>query len=139
MADHNDASIIIRGGIDGSKVVGGEIHTAQNAGFTENKVVITIDKDVTNSAEIIGGKIYVASELKAEIKQMLDQLAQSPTTRNEAVATKAIKQEIKNKPTLKQRLINALKGGGIEALKAIFDHPSISIPVETIKGFLEAG
>lgn len=31
----------------------------------------------------------------------------------------------------------ALKAGGIEALKAIFNHPAFSIPAETIKAWLE--
>lgn len=138
MTNTNDASINIRGGVDGSKVTGGEINTTQPVGSTDNKVVITIDNDVTNSAEIIGGKIYVSSDLKAEVQQLLDQLAQTPITANQAVATEAVKEEIKAKPTLRQRLLSALKAGGIEALKAIFDHPVVSIPVETVKGFLEA-
>ena len=41
-------------------------------------------------------------------------------------------------PTLKQRLISALKAGAVEALKAIFNHPIINIPIETIKGWIEA-
>ncbi|MCH4904217.1 hypothetical protein GSN00_07410 [Cylindrospermopsis raciborskii CHAB3438] len=39
---------------------------------------------------------------------------------------------------LKNRLQSALEAGGLEVLKAIFDHPLFSIPAETIKGFLEA-
>ncbi len=137
MTNTNDASINIRGAVDGSKVTGGEINTTQPVGSTENKVVITIDKDVTNSAEIIGGKIYVSSELKAEVQQLLYQLAHTPRTANQTFA-EAVKEEIKAKPTLRQRLLSALKAGGIEALKAIFDDPVVSIPVETVKGFLEA-
>ena len=49
---------------------------------------------------------------------------------------KDCKQVKQNNPTLKARLINALKQGGTEALKVFF--PFVSIPVETIRGFLEA-
>jgi hypothetical protein len=52
--------------------------------------------------------------------------------------TEAIHDEIKNNPTLKARLQSALKAGGLEALKAIFNHPFFNIPAETIKGFIEA-
>jgi hypothetical protein len=39
-------------------------------------------------------------------------------------------------------LLNALKAGGTEALKialeAVFKNPLVAIPVETIKGWIEA-
>ena len=53
-----------------------------------------------------------------------------------------IEREINNNPTIKARLLNALKAGGTEALtqalEAVFKNPLVSIPVETIKGFIEA-
>ncbi|MDM9583970.1 hypothetical protein [Nostoc sp. GT001] len=76
------------------------------------------------------------AEAAAEIQQLINQLAQTnPTT---DVVTKEIDQKIKQNPKLKERLKSALEAGGLEALKAIFNHPTFSIPVETIKGFLEA-
>lgn len=73
---------------------------------------------------------------KEEIHQLLNELAQTnPTT---DVVTEAIHQKIKTDPTFKARLLAALKAGGLEALKAIFNHPAFSIPLETIKGYLEA-
>ena len=58
--------------------------------------------------------------------------------REEGKTPQAIHDEIKNNPTLKARLQSALKAGGLEALKAIFNHPLFNIPAETIKGFIEA-
>ena len=49
-----------------------------------------------------------------------------------------LKQKIKHNPDLKARLISAFKAGGIETLKAIANHPAVSIPVEVIKGWIEA-
>ncbi|WP_414528821.1 pentapeptide repeat-containing protein [Nodularia chucula] len=73
---------------------------------------------------------------KEEIQQILNQLAQTnPST---DAATEVIHQKIKADPTFKARLLAALKAGGLETLKAIFNHPAFSIPVETIKGYLEA-
>ncbi|MDF5714985.1 MAG: hypothetical protein PUP93_14150 [Rhizonema sp. NSF051] len=77
------------------------------------------------------------AEAAAEIQQLLYQLSQTSITTNETI-TEAIYQEIKCNPTLKSRLQGALKAGGLEALKAIFNHPLFSIPAETIKGWLEA-
>jgi hypothetical protein len=76
------------------------------------------------------------AEATKEIQDLLNQLAK--TNPNEATIADTIKQEIQRNPTLKTRLVNALKTGGIEALKVIFNNPFVSIPVETIKGFLEA-
>ncbi len=98
----------------------------------------------TVNAHQIGGNItnYTPeqkqnlAEAAAEIQQLLNQLAQTnPTTE---LVTEAVYQEIKRNPTLKARLLAALKAGGLEALKAIFDNPIFSIPAETIKGWLEA-
>ncbi|AVH68430.1 pentapeptide repeat-containing protein [Nostoc sp. 'Peltigera membranacea cyanobiont' N6] len=76
------------------------------------------------------------AEAAADIQKILNQLAQTnPTT--DAV-TEAIHQEIKRNPTLKTRLISALKAGVLEGLKTFVNHPLFNIPAETIKGFLEA-
>ncbi|MBG1266745.1 pentapeptide repeat-containing protein [Nostoc sp. WHI] len=91
----------------------------------------------------IHGNYYSAAEKQnlaesaAEIQQLLYQLSLTNPTTNEAV-TEVIYQEIRRNPTLKARLQSALKAGGLEALKAIFNHPLFSIPAETIKGWLEA-
>jgi len=76
------------------------------------------------------------AEATKEIEDLLNQLAK--TNPSEATIADTIQQEIKRNPTLKARLVNALKTGGIEALKVIFNNPFVSIPVETVKGFLEA-
>jgi len=76
------------------------------------------------------------AEAAAEIQQLLNQLATSNP--NDEEFAEAIRREIQKNPTLKTRLVNALKSGGLEALKAIFNHPLFSIPAETVKGWLEA-
>jgi hypothetical protein len=77
------------------------------------------------------------SEAATEIQQLLNQLsANNCTSETDIIA--AVHNEIKINPTLKARLVNALKAGGLEALKAIFNHPGFSIPAETVKGWLDA-
>ena len=77
------------------------------------------------------------AEAAAEIQQLLTQLAQANPT-SESAIVEAVHQEIKRNPTLKARLLGALKAGGLEALKAIFAHPVFTISAETVKGWLEA-
>ena len=80
------------------------------------------------------------SELKAlrhDFQRLLEYLGQNDVTRSSDVATPAIKKELEKKPDLKQRLFNAFKAGGIEALKVVFEHPLVSVSTEAIKAFLE--
>ena len=148
MNNESNASIRIGGSVNKSKVTGGEIDTVQGTKHTKNDVSVTIHKDVTDSSEVRGGKIKVSesidmvklkAELKAEIQPLLDQLAPSPLATNQNVATGAITGEISANQTLKKRLLSALKAGGTEALKEIFNHPIVNISAETVKGFLEPG
>lgn len=72
---------------------------------------------------------------------MLKQLeATNPTTTEIEKLTVVAKasEEIKKDPTLKARVINALKAGGTEAFKEAVDHPLVNILVATIEGWQEA-
>lgn len=107
------------------------------------KVQMNFNAPVTGAAGNVEGDFINAptqnlTEAAAEIQQLLNQLARTNLTTNEAAVAEVIQQEIKRNPTLKARLRSALKAGGIEALKAIFNHPLVSIPIETIKGWIEA-
>jgi hypothetical protein len=74
-----------------------------------------------------------------DIQQLLDQLASTYAGQPDpAIVTRDVQAALDSNPTLKARLKGALKAGSIETVKAIFNHPAISIPIETIKGFLEA-
>jgi hypothetical protein len=46
--------------------------------------------------------------------------------------------EIENNPTLKARVIGALKAGGTEAFKELIDHPLVNIVLASIEGWQEA-
>ncbi|WP_041933901.1 HEAT repeat domain-containing protein [Gloeothece verrucosa] len=73
------------------------------------------------------------TEAAQQIQDLIEYIQKTnPTTTEE----EAVKQIIKQNPTLKTRLVNALKQGGTEALKVFF--PLVSIPLETIRGFIEA-
>ena len=81
------------------------------------------------------------AEAAAEIQQLLEQLSQTnPTTTTAekmAVVTEAAEQ-IEKDPTLKSRVVGALKSGGTEAFKEAIDHPLVNILVATIEGWKDA-
>ena len=80
------------------------------------------------------------AEAAAEIQKLLQQLEKTNPTATVAEKQSAlaieIQQEIKRNPNFKARLRNALKEGGIEALKVLF--APISIPIEMARGWIEA-
>ena len=98
----------------------------------------------TVQGDQIGGNIhnYAAqqnlTEAAAEIQQLLEQLSQTyPTnTRSEqmVVVDEAIKR-IEGDPTLKERVIGAIKSGGIEAFKEAINHPLVNILVAFLQGW----
>ncbi len=96
----------------------------------------------TNLGGIINNEAQTKSrtEAAAEIQVLLKRLEKTNPTTTEiekltvvAKATEAINQN----PTLKARVINALKAGGTEAFKEAVDHPLVNILVATIEGWRE--
>ncbi len=75
------------------------------------------------------------SEAAAEIQQLLNQLSQTyptnTTSEKMEVATTAI-QRIENNSNLRQRVLNALKTGGIQALGQMLNHPASTFVIAAL-------
>jgi hypothetical protein len=92
--------------------------------------------------QIINAQQQSLSSAAMEIQALLTQLAQdypneSPTEK-QVIAKIKLRDKFKEDPTLKDRLLNAIKSGGIETIKVLTNNPFVSIPLETVKGWLEA-
>ena len=92
-------------------------------------------------AEKIAGTIHEAlpksmAEVAAEIQQLLEQLSQthptSTTAEQMVVATEAIKR-IESDPKLMERILSALKAGGISALEQLLNHPAASLVIAALE------
>ncbi len=102
--------------------------------------------DVTIQGDQIGIQHNYAqeqdlAEAAAQIQALLSQLSQ--TYENEGDRqVEAIKREAKRNPTFRQRLGNAAKSGGVEAVKQLLDYvfknPVASVVAESVKAFVEA-
>lgn len=72
------------------------------------------------------------TEAAAEIQKLLEQLDKSypsnTTTGKMAIATEAI-QYIDSNQTLAQRVLSALKAGGVQALAQLLNHPAASFVI----------
>jgi predicted ATP-dependent protease len=101
----------------------------------------------TVHANQIGGNIHNYAqqqnlvEAAAEIQHLLQQLEQTYPTNTplekQMVVAEALKQ-IESNPTLKARVIGALKAGGTEALRELVDHPLVNILLAALEGWQEA-
>jgi len=92
--------------------------------------------------QIINAQQQSLSSAAMEIQALLTQLAQdypneSPNEK-QVIAKIKLHDKFKEDPTLKDRLLNAIKSGGIETIKVLTNNPFVSIPLETVKGWLEA-
>lgn len=76
------------------------------------------------------------SEAATEIQQLLEQLSQTypttTTTEKMTVASTAI-QHIENNHTLRQRVLSALKTGGIQALGQMLNHPAATFVIAALE------
>lgn len=121
---NNERDLIQQKGNFGVGVNKGEIRTTNLGGIINNE-----------------GQSKNLAEAAAEIQQLLKQLEKTnPTTTaidKLTVVTKATEAIDKN-PTLKARVINALKAGGTEAFQEAVDHPLVNILVAAIEGWRES-
>jgi hypothetical protein len=78
------------------------------------------------------------AEAVVEIQALFEQLSKTYTpatpTNNLQIATKTI-EAVENNPSLKAKIINALKSGGTEAFKELIDHPAINILLASLEGW----
>jgi hypothetical protein len=76
-----------------------------------------------------------------DIKELLDQLDNdydSSSPSGQAMIGAKTVEAIERNPTLKARVVNALKEGGTTALEEAIDHPAVKPIVAMVKGFIEA-
>ncbi len=81
------------------------------------------------------------AEAATEIQQLPEQLSKTnptSTSREKNIVVGEVVDQIENNPTLKAKVINALKAGGTEAFKEAVDHPLVNILVATIEGWCDA-
>ena len=92
--------------------------------------------------QIINAKQQSLTSAAMEIQALLAQLAQDypegSLEEKQTLAKMELKRKVKEDPTFKARLLNAIKSGGIETVKVLTNNPFVSIPLETVKGLLEA-
>jgi hypothetical protein len=78
----------------------------------------------------------IATELSALFAQLDQTYDRNQPTGQTMITAKAV-EAIESKPTLKRRLIAALKEGGAATLEVAVDHPATKPVLAAVKGFME--
>ncbi|MBE8968467.1 pentapeptide repeat-containing protein [Nostocales cyanobacterium LEGE 12452] len=117
-----------------------DLKGAQFAGGLVNADTVTAGQIGGNITNYSTEQKQNLAEAAAEIQQLLNQLSQTyptaTTSQKMSVVAKAV-DKIESNPTLKARVIGALKAGGTEALKELIDNPLINILLASIEGWQE--
>lgn len=92
-----------------------------------------IDTQINNSQNLA----QAAKDIKDLLNQLDKDYDSSTPTGQAMISAKAI-ESIEKNPTLKARVVNALKEGGTTALEVAIDHPAVKPVVAMLKGFMDA-
>ncbi len=115
--DQSNRSINVKGNLSG-------------AASTGNNSPVTVNHSTMKDENFV--------QTAKEIKALLEKLSQTYQTNDlieqVTVAEKAIEQ-IEGNPTLKQRVVRALKAGTIETFVQIIDQPVVNIMRATLEGW----
>ncbi|MEH1839719.1 MAG: pentapeptide repeat-containing protein [Nostoc sp.] len=116
---------------------GGKLRNINTGGGNYNE---RIEHDYIQGNYYAAGQPQSLAQAAAEIQLLLKQLEQTyPTTTTSqqmVVAAEAINR-IESNPTLKKRVINAVKEGGLAAFEKAIDNPAGAFIVGAIKGWQE--
>jgi hypothetical protein len=115
--------------------------------MTQNRSVNVFGKvhgviSTGDGARIMQSYLENAGDVAEEIEEILEQLAvrydHTSEFQKKFVLQMEIQQKLKTDPTFRQRFINATKSGGLELIKVVTNNPFVSVPLETVKGWIEA-
>ena len=116
----------------------GNTYNTEKAGIVHN------EGDISGNAKIAAVINEAAqqdlTQAAAEIQQLLEQLAKdnpTETTAEKMMVGAKVVEEIEKDPTLKQRIINALKAMTVEAFMEAIDHPLANVVRAGIEGYRE--
>ena len=123
------------------------VHKVEASKMTQDRSVNIFGKvqGVVNTgdrANIVQNSLGNPRDVSDEVEEILEQLAARYThvseIQKQVVLQIELQQKLRNDPTFKQRFISAAKSGGLELVKVVTNNPFVSVPLETMKGWIEA-
>ena len=119
--------------------------TQNNFGSGDNVAGDKFVGDKVMGDKVMGDKImgdlnisHEHQQIVQEVKAIIIEAADSynlDSEKGQRKASEEVMEELDANPTLKQRFMGALKGGGSTAIKKALNHPIAEIVVDAAKGF----
>ena len=106
--------------------------------FGRMEGIINTGDEAKITQNIIKSQGNIADEIEKILEELAKKYPEASVDQKQVVLQMEIQQKLKKDPTFKQRFIGAAKSGGLELVKVVTDNPFISVPLETIKGWIEA-
>lgn len=78
------------------------------------------------------------AEAVRDIKELLGDLSKDYPNDSQATIGAKAADRIESSPTMKQRVVNALKEVGATAIEEAIDHPAIKFAIAAVKGYMDA-
>lgn len=116
MQDNSNRSVFVGGSVHGGIIAGDQ--NIQN-----------------NSPDQIIGVEKVVEEILSQLSQ---RYPEASNAQKQIVFQMELQQKLKENPTLRDRILSAAKAGEFELAKVLTDNPFITVPLETVKGWIEA-
>lgn len=104
--------------------------TLQGVASTGDNASIS-QRFLTDSANVV-------TEFQEIIERLSSRYSNASNFQKQTVLQMELQQKLVNDPTFRDRFIGALKAGGVELVKVITNNPFVSVPIETVKGWIEA-
>lgn len=82
--------------------------------------------------------IAVEKVVEEILNQLSKEYPKAPDYEKQIAFKIELQRKLKENPTLRDRFLSAAKAGGFELAKVLTDNPFITVPLETVKGWLEA-
>ena len=141
--DQTKVSIQVHGNNYGNNL--GNIMSETNINQSKSSIGIGVNQNSDIKTEKLAGTINEApqkniAEVAAEIQQLLEQLSQTyptSTIKEKTILVAEAVDQIEHNPTLKAKVINALKAGGTETFKEVIDHPVVNILLASVEEWKE--
>jgi hypothetical protein len=111
---------------------------AINVGGSFQGVANTGDNSVIHNSSNRSLDQDIAEIFADMLKQLAKRYPNASEVQKQTVLQMELQEKVRENPNLKQRFLGAVKAGGFELTKVLTNSPFVSVPMETVKGWLEA-
>lgn len=117
---------------------GFNLSKSYSIGSVENATILQGENNNIVNSDTRNNLVDVTSEIEGILNSLAERYPNASEPQKQIVFQMELQQKIKNNPSLRDRFVSAAKAGSVELVKVLTNNPFVSVPLETVKGWLEA-